>query len=151
MSGARDDAGDATGDGTDQVAAGGVTGGAATVGGTDRVATTGTGAGASDGVAVASADAPSAPAPIALDAVASVAKPFRLQFEEAQDSWVLLYPEGMVKLNRSAGETLARCDGERPVADVVAALEEAFAQGGLGNDVRGFLGVALAQGWVSIR
>ena len=92
-----------------------------------------------------------APAPVADDAIARVARPFRLQFEDAQDAWVLLYPEGMVKLNRSAGETLARCDGERSVADVVALLEDAFGQTGLGDDVRGFLGVARAQGWVSVR
>ena len=28
-----------------------------------------------------------------------VAAMFRLQWEEVQQSWVLLYPEGMVKLN----------------------------------------------------
>ena len=31
---------------------------------------------------------------------------FRLQWEPAQESHVLLYPEGMVKLNQSAGEIL---------------------------------------------
>ena len=34
----------------------------------------------------------------------------RLQWEPAQDCHVLLYPEGMVKLNQSAGEILKRCD-----------------------------------------
>ena len=101
------------------------------------------------------ADAPGAPAapppePAALEARPRVAKPFRLQFEDAQDAWVLLYPEGMVKLNRSAGETLARCDGERSVGDVVALLEAAFGRAGLEDDVRGFLGLARAQGWVSL-
>ena len=91
------------------------------------------------------------PDPMAADEVPSVAKPFRLQFEEAQDAWVLLYPEGMVKLNRSAGETLSRCDGERSVGEVIAMLEEAFGQKGLGEDIRGFLGVARAQGWVGVR
>ena len=95
--------------------------------------------------------APPPPEPMAPDAVPRVARPFRLQFEQAQDAWVLLYPEGMVKLNRSAGETLSRCDGERRVAEVIEQLEEAFGQSGLGEDVRGFLGVARAQGWVSVR
>ncbi|MDE2371087.1 MAG: pyrroloquinoline quinone biosynthesis peptide chaperone PqqD, partial [Burkholderiales bacterium] len=35
---------------------------------------------------------------------------FRLQWEAAQDCHVLLYPEGMVKLNGSAGEIMKRCD-----------------------------------------
>ncbi len=51
---------------------------------------------------------------------------FRLQWEPAQDCHVLLYPEGMVKLNGSAGEIMKRCDGERSVAAIVAELEQAF-------------------------
>ena len=43
----------------------------------------------------------------------TIAKLFRLQWEPAQDAHVLLYPEGMVKLNQSAGEILLRCDGTR--------------------------------------
>jgi hypothetical protein len=38
---------------------------------------------------------------------------FRFQWEPAQGCHVLLYPEGMVKLNQSAGEILKRCDGAR--------------------------------------
>ena len=38
---------------------------------------------------------------------------FRFQWEPAQQAHVLLYPEGMVKLNQSAGEILKRCDGSR--------------------------------------
>lgn len=95
-------------------------------------------------------DVPVAPEPVAVTACPRVARPYRLQFEEAQDSWVLLYPEGMVKLNRSAGEILSRCDGERSVADVVDMLESAFEKQGLENDVRGFLAVAQRQNWVTL-
>lgn len=98
--------------------------------------------------------APSAPGdpaePIASNARPSVAKPYRLQFEDAQNAWVLLYPEGMVKLNQSAGEILSRCDGERTVSDVVALLETAFDRPGLDNDVKGFLGIALQQKWINL-
>ena len=91
---------------------------------------------------------------VALDAVPSVARPFRLQYEDAQASWVLLYPEGMVKLNGPAGEILSRCDGERDVAALVAELESAFGRTGPGEgleaDVRGFLAVALERGWVKL-
>ncbi len=92
-----------------------------------------------------------APPPVALDAVPAIAAPFRLQFETAQDAWVLLYPEGMVKLNQSGGEILNRCNGERPVSEVVTELEEAFGQSGLSDDVSGFLGIALAQRWIALR
>ncbi len=74
---------------------------------------------------------------------------FRLQWEPAQDCHVLLYPEGMVKLNRSAGEILARCDGQRTVAAIVADLEQAFATSGLEGDVRAFLDIAARQRWVT--
>ena len=52
-----------------------------------------------------------------------VASHFRLQWEAGQNAWVLLYPEGMVKLNESAGEILQRCDGEQPCSAIVAELE----------------------------
>ena len=73
---------------------------------------------------------------------------FRLQFEDAQQSWVLLYPEGMVKLNQSAGEILRRCDGRRPVVAIVGELERAFGATGLEREVCAFLDIARAQGWV---
>jgi len=75
---------------------------------------------------------------------------FRLQFEEAQDSWVLLYPEGMVKLNPTAAEILNRCDGVRSVKDIVAELEEAFEESELLADVTSFLEVAREQKWVTL-
>jgi pyrroloquinoline quinone biosynthesis protein D len=75
---------------------------------------------------------------------------FRLQFEPAQNARVLLYPEGMVKLNGSAGEILARCDGVRNAAQIVADLEQAFQRSGLHDDVLGFLTLAQRQGWVTL-
>ena len=77
-----------------------------------------------------------------------VATMFRLQFEPAQESWVLLYPEGMVKLNTPAAEILRRCDGGRSVDDIVAELEVAFAQSTLRDDVCNFLGQARQRGWL---
>jgi pyrroloquinoline quinone biosynthesis protein D len=73
---------------------------------------------------------------------------FRLQWEPAQDCHVLLYPEGMVKLNRSAGEILSRCDGERTLSAIVADLERAFSASNLRGDVEGFLAIAAKQRWV---
>lgn len=74
---------------------------------------------------------------------------FRLQWEPAQQCHVLLYPEGMVKLNQSAGEILRRCDGERTLAAIVADLEQAFSAIGLEGDVRAFLDIAARQRWVT--
>ncbi|SFL95839.1 pyrroloquinoline quinone biosynthesis peptide chaperone PqqD [Variovorax sp. OV329] len=74
---------------------------------------------------------------------------FRLQWEPAQNSHVLLYPEGMVKLNQSSGEILKRCDGQRSVAAIVAELEAAFATGGLDGDVLAFVELAGKQRWLA--
>ena len=74
---------------------------------------------------------------------------FRLQWEEAQNSFVLLYPEGMVKLNQSAGEIMKRCDGKADVTAIVADIESAFNAQGLDNDVRGFIEVAAKQRWLT--
>jgi pyrroloquinoline quinone biosynthesis protein D len=82
------------------------------------------------------------------DSVPRVGRGFRLQWEPAQSAYVLLYPEGMVRLNASAGEILARCDGARAVAAIVAELEQRFEQTGLEPDVLAFLAMACAQRWV---
>ena len=73
---------------------------------------------------------------------------FRLQWEPAQNCHVLLYPEGMVKLNPSAGEILKRCDGVRDVAAIVADLESAFAASGLEREVPAFVEIAAQQRWL---
>jgi pyrroloquinoline quinone biosynthesis protein D len=77
-----------------------------------------------------------------------VARLYRLQWEEAQQAWVLLYPEGMVKLNGSAGEIMKRCDGVRTVAQIVADLEQTFGVSGLADDVGAFLQMARGRGWI---
>ena len=84
-----------------------------------------------------------------LESVPRIGPGFRLQFEPAQECHVLLYPEGMVKLNPSAGEIMKRCDGQRSVAAVVAELESAFAAQGLEGDVLAFIAMAGQQRWLA--
>jgi pyrroloquinoline quinone biosynthesis protein D len=74
---------------------------------------------------------------------------FRLQWEPVQDCHVLLYPEGMVKLNASAGEIMKRCDGVRDLAAIVADLEQAHALHGLQADVLAFVEIAARQRWLT--
>ncbi len=76
---------------------------------------------------------------------------FRLQWEPAQKAHVLLYPEGMVKLNGSAGEILKRCDGVRTVGEIVSDLETAFATTGLADDVTRFMSMAVEKRWLEVR
>ena len=72
----------------------------------------------------------------------------RLQWEEAQQKHVILYPEGMVELNQSSAEILLCCDGTRNLAEIVSELEQKFATTGLINDITAFLEVALQNGWI---
>lgn len=72
----------------------------------------------------------------------------RLQWEEAQQKDVILYPEGMVELNQSSAEILKLCDGTRKLDQIVSDLEQKFATTGLINDITAFLEVALKNGWI---
>lgn len=85
------------------------------------------------------------------NSVISITPGFRLQWEEAQNCHVLLYPEGMVKLNQAAGEILNRCDGKKTVDEIVADLNETFGEADLKNDVYQFLEAAREQGWTKER
>lgn len=77
---------------------------------------------------------------------------FRFQWEPVQDCYVLLYPEGMVKLNQSAGEILACCDGERSISEIVSALENKFPDAGeLASDVLDFFQTAHEQQWIEFK
>jgi pyrroloquinoline quinone biosynthesis protein D len=81
----------------------------------------------------------------------AIAQGLRLQWEPAQEAHVLLYPEGMVKLNGSAGAIMSRCDGARTVADIVADLERSYGVTGLAADVRAFVVLALQKRWLELR
>jgi pyrroloquinoline quinone biosynthesis protein D len=80
----------------------------------------------------------------------AVARGFRLQWEAAQNAHVLLYPEGMIKLNGSAGEILKRCDGAATIAEITADLERAFATADLSGDVIRFVTMAVEKKWLQI-
>ncbi|HEY6517657.1 MAG TPA: pyrroloquinoline quinone biosynthesis peptide chaperone PqqD [Steroidobacteraceae bacterium] len=75
---------------------------------------------------------------------------FRLQWEPAQEAHVLLYPEGMVKLNQSAAAILTRCDGFRTVAHIVTDLERTYAISGLTADVCAFVAMAVERKWLEL-
>lgn len=78
----------------------------------------------------------------------ALARGYRLQWEAAQNCHVLLYPEGMVKLNQSAGEIMRRCDGVRSVAEITTDLEAAFNAQGLAPEVQAFVDMAVQQHWL---
>lgn len=85
---------------------------------------------------------------IKLEHIIEVAPTFRVQWEEVQDCYVVLYPEGMVKLSQSAGEIMKRINGQNAILDIIKDLEEAFSESNLESDVVKFLEVAYDNGWI---
>jgi pyrroloquinoline quinone biosynthesis protein D len=73
----------------------------------------------------------------------------RFQWEEAQQNYVILFPEGMVKLHGGAGEVLKRLDGKVTVAEVVADLKLAFPDAdNIEADIIGMFEMGMNKGWL---
>ncbi|NRA72330.1 MAG: pyrroloquinoline quinone biosynthesis peptide chaperone PqqD [Gammaproteobacteria bacterium] len=74
---------------------------------------------------------------------------FRLQWEQAQDCYVLLFPEGMVKLNGAAGEIMKLVNGKNSIEKITELLLKQFPDGqGINDDVNEFLIVAAEKKWL---
>jgi len=81
--------------------------------------------------------------------VYAIAHHHRFQWEEAQQSYVILFPEGMVKLHGGAGEVIKRLDAKATVADVVADLKATFPDAeGIEADIIGMFELALEKAWI---
>jgi len=79
---------------------------------------------------------------------------FLLRWEETQSAYLLLYPEGVIKLNRSAAEILKLCTGEMTIGDMVAELKVKFDGGGsalMESSIYKFLETVHAKGWIRSR
>ena len=84
----------------------------------------------------------------ALPVAPALNRRFRMQWEESQQCNVLLYPEGMIRLNGSAGEILKCCDGVATVDQIVAMLEAKFNTTDLRADVESLLAHAFQENWI---
>ncbi len=86
-----------------------------------------------------------------LSSIPALNSHFRLQWEPAQESHVLLYPEGMVQLNGPAAEILTRVDGKRSLADIIEDLQRTFPDAdSIQQDVLEFVDKAHEQHWISL-
>lgn len=84
-----------------------------------------------------------------LNDIYKLAPHYRFQWEEAQQCYVLLFPEGMIKLNGGAGEVIKRLDGQKTVAGVVAELQQAFPDvPDLEGDVVAMVELAADKAWI---
>lgn len=78
---------------------------------------------------------------------------FILRWEATQNAHVLLYPEGVIKLNNSAAEILKRCTGVTTVIDIVDELKTLFAEfaddsGEIEQGIYRFLEASYGRGWI---
>ncbi|WXL27446.1 pyrroloquinoline quinone biosynthesis peptide chaperone PqqD [Ectopseudomonas mendocina] len=86
-----------------------------------------------------------------LQQVPKLRRGFRFQWEPAQQCHVLLYPEGMIKLNDSAGEILKQIDGSTCVGEIIGRLQSQFPDvPGIDEDILAFMEVASAQFWIEL-
>jgi pyrroloquinoline quinone biosynthesis protein D len=74
----------------------------------------------------------------------------RLHWDEVRERHVLLYPEGLVALNETAAAILQLCDGDRPVAQIVATLKLRYRSEGIERDVAVLLQGLAAKGLVTL-
>jgi pyrroloquinoline quinone biosynthesis protein D len=85
----------------------------------------------------------------ALNIIPKLNPHYRFQWEEAQHCFVLLYPEGMIKFNGSAGEILALVDGTSSIGEIINTLNTKFPGiDGLEKDVLEFFEDAFAKRWL---
>jgi pyrroloquinoline quinone biosynthesis protein D len=83
------------------------------------------------------------------DDIYALAFHHRFQWEEAQQSYVILFPEGMVKLHGGAGEVIKRLDGKATVGDVVTDLKATFPDAAnIEADIIGMFELALEKTWI---
>lgn len=76
---------------------------------------------------------------------------YRFQFEPLQKQHVLLYPEGMIKLNDSAAAISALINGTDSVDQIVAQLKQQFGDlDAIEHDVVDYMRVAEQQHWIEL-
>ncbi len=79
---------------------------------------------------------------------------YTFQWEEAQQCYVVLFPEGLVKLGGSAAEILKRCQQPITVNELVTDLQNTFSDADaaeLEQDVLAFLAQAEKENWLRIQ
>lgn len=75
---------------------------------------------------------------------------YLFRWEEPQQSYVMLYPEGVVKLNETGAAILQLCDGNHSIEEIISELNEKYTTD-VSDSVNKFLEVSYAKGWIRIK
>lgn len=89
--------------------------------------------------------------PIDLADYFEIRPPFMFRWEHSQQAHVLLYPEGIVKLNKTGGDILNCCDGKTNVGELIeklGAIYELSDASVIRPGVVRFLEVSRDKGWI---
>jgi pyrroloquinoline quinone biosynthesis protein D len=76
---------------------------------------------------------------------------YHFRWEEPQRAHVLLYPEGIVKLNQTAAAILEACTGGTSIAAGTEEIARRYHMRNLSSEVLKFLEVAHAKGWIRVK
>ena len=87
---------------------------------------------------------------VAADDVVEIDPMYLFRWEEPQQAHVLLYPEGVVKVNETGAAILKLCNGINSAADLVSELNDKYTTD-VSESVYKFLEVAHAKGWIRIK
>jgi len=85
------------------------------------------------------------------DDAVELAPSYHFRWEEPQNAHVLLYPEGIVKLNETAAAILETCTGNATIAQGTAELQVRYRNPEIGTSILEFLELAHAKGWIRIK
>jgi len=82
--------------------------------------------------------------------VVELAPMYLFRWEEPQQSHILLYPEGVVKLNETGAEIIKYCDGNHSAEEIITTLNAIYTID-VSESVYKFLEVSYAKGWIRIK
>ncbi len=87
---------------------------------------------------------------IVADNIIEINPMYLFRWEEPQKAHVLLYPEGVVKVNDTGAAILTLCNGINTAADIIADLNDKYTTD-VSESVYKFLEVSHAKGWIRIK
>ncbi len=89
--------------------------------------------------------------PLKLDDAVELNPTHHFRWEEPQRAHVLLYPEGIVKLNETAAAIIEAAAGAPSIGDAVAVLVARYQHDDLEPKIIAFLEDARAKGWIRVK
>lgn len=87
---------------------------------------------------------------VAADNIIEINPIYLFRWEEPQQAYVLLYPEGVVKVNETGAAILKRCNGINTLAEIVSELNDKYTTD-VTDSIYKFLEVAHAKNWIRIK